>query len=132
MYILKQIKWEVPTELNEILNEISIGFNNADEKSKKMKSYVDEVKAAIEQHSGVVENRTLSFSVWDSSTDSSNNGSQIFYQGSYATHTAIKSSRYDVDVDIAFYIDEYLPVGMRNTIYKLLYSKFNSRYNVEQ
>lgn len=118
-------------QLLEILDEISIGFNNNDEKSKKLKSKVNEVKQVLESTGSVLENRSLEFRVdLNNSIDSKTYpNSQIFFQGSYAISTAIKHRNYDVDADLAFFIKETLAEDARLKVYHTLENAF-PKYDV--
>lgn len=118
-------------KLLEILDEISVGFNNNDEKSKKLKSKVDEVRRVLESTGSVLENRSLEFRVdLNNSIDSKTYpNSQIFFQGSYAISTAIKHKNYDVDADLGFFIKETLAEDARLKVYKTLENAF-PKYDV--
>lgn len=111
-------------KLLEILDEISIGYNNNDEKSNKLKKKINEVRSVLEKKGSVLENRDLEFrmDLRNEEFSSSYNSSQIFFQGSYAISTAIKHSDYDVDADLGFYISEELTSDSRNKIYTNLKS----------
>lgn len=118
-------------ELLEILDEISVGYNNNDEKSIMLKKKVDEVKLVLESKGTILENKNLEFSMdlRNENSSSSFPSSQIFFQGSYAISTAIKHSSYDVDADLGFYIGEELTVDVRNKIYANLESSL-AKYTV--
>lgn len=93
-------------KLTDILDEISIGFQNNDAKSKKMRRHVESVRTVLESPDVVFTNRSLNFTIREKGEYISLSGSQVFLQGSYAISTAIKHATYEVDADIAFYIDE--------------------------
>lgn len=118
-------------KLLEILEEISIGSKQQDKNSKTLSDYVSEVKAVLEKPDAVFENRTIVFNFTDDTTEKSTAQSQIFFQGSYAIHTAIKHRNHDVDVDIAFYIDEIADSNLRNKIHSQLQSNLGTKYTVE-
>jgi len=111
-------------ELLEILDEISVGYNNNGEKSSKLKSKINEVRRVLESKGTILENRNLEFRMDLRNEDSSSTypNSQIFFQGSYAISTAIKHDSYDVDADLGFYISEELARDSRNKIYTSLKS----------
>lgn len=117
-------KGDKKMELLEILDEISIGYNNNDGKSSKLKSKINEVRNVLESKGSVLENRNFEFRMDLRNEDSSNSypSSQIFFQGSYAISTAIKHDSYDVDADLGFYIGEELARGSRSKIYSSLKS----------
>lgn len=93
-------------KLTDILDEISIGFQNNDAKSKKIRGHVERVRTVLESPDVVFANRSLNFIIREKGEAISLSGSQVFLQGSYAISTAIKHATYEVDADIAFYIDE--------------------------
>ncbi|EAE6208695.1 nucleotidyltransferase [Listeria innocua] len=118
-------------KLLEILEEISIGSNQQDKNSRILSEYVSEVKAVLEKPDAVFENRAIVFNFSDDVSERITTQSQIFYQGSYAIHTAIKHRDHDVDVDIAFYIDDIADTNLRNRIYTQLQTHLGSKYTVE-
>lgn len=111
-------------ELLEILDEISVGYNNKGEKSSKIKAKINEVRNVLESKDSILENRNLEFRMDLRNEDFSKSypTNQIFFQGSYAISTAIKHDSYDVDADLGFYIDEELSRDTRSKIYASLKS----------
>lgn len=114
-------------KLLEILEEISVGYNNGDEKSDKLKEKIKQVRSILERKDMLLEGKQLDFELdlknENSSTVYSKN--QIFFQGSYAISTAIKHENYDVDADLGFFIDEELPIDARKKVYDILVSSLS-------
>lgn len=122
-------------ELLDVLEEISVGYNQNDSKSKKLAGHVDEVRNILSKPGAIFENRSMEFSNYNISTENesiTSQGSLIFYQGSYAIHTAIKHGNYEIDADVGFYIDEYTNFGIRDKINNLLENEFGHKYFVNK
>lgn len=116
-------------ELTEILEEISVGFRNNDEKSKKLNEYVNMVRESLQGHGAIYENERIAF---ESFKINGNESGDTFLQGSYGTHTAIKHPNYDVDADIGFILNNVnARVDIRERIYKRLTKEF-PQYIVEK
>lgn len=81
--------------LNEIYDEITIGYQQNDDRSLKLKKYVSQVRQVLEDN---VKNEKFNF--FDDSD------SNVFLQGSYATNTAIKNKRDSVDADLGIIFSE--------------------------
>ncbi len=113
-------------KLTEIVEEIAIGYMQNDPKSKKLAKHVDEVKEILNRKGVISKGRSFNFQNFpqdDLRSESKsilNQGSVIFYQGSYAIHTAIMFGDYFVDADVAFYIDEFIDLGIRERIFEAL------------
>ncbi len=118
--------------LTDILEEIKIGSLQNDEKSKKLSAYVQEVKDVLEKPNTLKENFSLSFNFAERASDISTSQSQLFYQGSYAIHTAIKHYKYDVDADIAFYINDFSDTTLRDKILNSLENSLGVKYSIEK
>lgn len=115
-------------KLTEILEEISVGFRNGDENSKKLNEYVNMVRESLQEHGALYENEKIY--IGELKTDNEEIG-DTFLQGSYGTHTAIKHSSYDVDADIGFILSNiYARRDARERIYNRLVSEF-PQYKVE-
>ncbi|CAC9755558.1 hypothetical protein IE368CO2PC_02629 [Enterococcus faecalis] len=124
-------------KLTEIVEEIAIGYMQNDPKSKKLAKHVDEVKEILNRKGVISKGRSFNFQNFpqdDLRSESKyilNQGSVIFYQGSYAIHTAIMFGDYFVDADVAFYIDEFIDLGIRERIFEALKYSFDGKYVVE-
>lgn len=117
--------------LLDILDEISIGFNQNDKNSQQLKKHIAEVREILEKPDVLIENRSFSFDMLEDASRASNSQSQLFYQGSYAISTAIKHPKYEVDADIAFYVDDFLDQEIRDRIFEKLKSNLRSSYDLE-
>lgn len=115
-------------KLTEILEEISVGFRNGDENSRKLNEYVNMVRESLQEHGALYENEKIY--IGELKTDSGEIG-DTFLQGSYGTHTAIKHPSYDVDADIGFILSNInARRDARERIYNRLVSSF-PQYKVE-
>lgn len=115
-------------KLTEILEEISVGFRNGDENSKKLNEYVNMVRESLQEHGALYENEKID--IGELKTDNEEIG-DTFLQGSYGTDTAIKHPSYDVDADIGFILSNiYARRDARERIYNRLVSEF-PQYKVE-
>ncbi len=115
-------------KLTEILEEISVGFRNGDENSRKLNNYVNMVRESLQEHGVIYENEKIY--IGELKTDSEEIG-DTFLQGSYGTHTAIKHHSYDVDADIGFILNNInARRDARERIYNRLTSSF-PQYKVE-
>lgn len=115
-------------KLTEILEEISVGFRNGDENSRKLNEYVNMVRESLQEHGALYENEKIY--IGELKTDSGEIG-DTFLQGSYGTHTAIKHPSYDVDADIGFILSNInARRDARERIYNRLISSF-PQYKVE-
>jgi len=101
---------------------MSVGYKNQDPKTIKVKNYLDDVVWYLEENGAILEGRTIKFSVFD--------GGKYFYQGSYATRTAIKHRSYEVDADIGFITTSDGDINLRERIYRTLCDKFSKKYFV--
>lgn len=110
-----------------IAEEISIGFNKNDEKSNKLRSYVELIRGIFEEEGAILENQQVRFS--NKIIDLEDG--LVFLQGSYAYNTAIKHTNYDVDADIGFIADSYLDTNSREKLFNLLKVKLGSKYKIE-
>lgn len=118
--------------LDEILEEICIGYHQNDSKSNKLQKYVKEVIEVLSEDNAVYEGRKIVFKELSSRIDTNLDG-DTFLQGSYGTNTAIKHKFYDVDADIAFIIDNNnIDLRIRELIYNKLLKAFGSKYIVEK
>ena len=114
--------------LIEILEEISVGFRNEDEDSKKLNRYVNMVRESLQEHGALYENEKIY--IGELKTNNGEIG-DTFLQGSYGTHTAIKHPSYDVDADIGFILSNInARRDARERIYNRLVSTF-PQYKVE-
>lgn len=109
--------------LSQILESIQIGYMSNDPKSKKLKDHVDEVRAVLSEPNVISD----SYSIMLDELDSSGN---LFLQGSYATNTAIKIGKLEVDADIGIMLKGIADKATRQKMYSHLVSRFN-KYNVQ-
>lgn len=107
-------------DLNDILEEISIGYNNTDSESEKLQKYVEELREALSKPGSIIESRTFNFDKVGTSIGQNN----MFLQGSYATHTAIKYKGSEVDADIGIIIGDAGDYHIREQIYSSLKDSF--------
>lgn len=114
-------------KLMQILEEISVGYNQNDAVSKHLKKLVMEIRDVLEKDSAILQDRQLRFSF---ESDNLNTNSKIFLQGSFACSLAIKHKQYEVDADIGLYIDEILDLSVREKLFRLLKSEFSNKYDV--
>jgi len=115
-------------KLTEILEEISVGFRNGDEDSRKLNEYVNRVRESLQEHGALYENEQIY--IGEMNIDKGEIG-DTFLQGSYGTHTAIKHPNYDVDADIGFILNNInARSDVRERIYNRLVSSF-PHYKVE-
>lgn len=115
-------------KLTEILEEISVGFRNGDENSRKLNEYVNMVRESLQEHGALYENEKIY--IGKMNIDNGEIG-DTFLQGSYGTHTAIKHPSYDVDADIGFILSNInARRDARERIYNRLVSSF-PQYKVE-
>ena len=115
-------------KLTEILEEISVGFRNGDEDSRRLNEYVNMVRNSLQEHGALYENEKIY--IGELKTNSREIG-DTFLQGSYGTHTAIKHPSYDVDADIGFILSN---INARRDARKKIYNRLvNSfpQYKVE-
>ncbi len=118
--------------LEEILEEICIGYHQNDSKSTKLQKYVKEVIEVLSEDNAIYEGRKIAFKELSSRIDTNLDG-DTFLQGSYGTNTAIKHKSYDVDADIAFIIDNNtIDLRIRELIYDKLSKAFGNKYIVEK
>ena len=118
--------------LEEILNEICIGYHQTDPRSTKLQKYVKEVVEVLSEDNAIYEGRKITFKELSSRIDTNLDG-DTFLQGSYGTNTAIKHKSYDVDADIAFIIDNNtIDLRKRELIYNKLSKAFGNKYIVEK
>ena len=114
--------------LTEILDEISVGFRNGDDDSKKLNEYVNMVRENLQEHGALYENEKVY--IGELNTNSEEIG-DTFLQGSYGTHTAIKHPSYDVDADIGLILSNINGrKDARKRIYNRLVKSF-PQYSVE-
>ncbi len=114
--------------LTEILEEISVGFRNGDESSKKLNEYVNMVRECLQEHGALYENEKIYIGGLYTNTGEIGD---TFIQGSYGTHTAIKHPTYDVDADIGLILSNInARRDARERIYNRLVNSFPT-YNVE-
>lgn len=115
-------------KLAEILEEISVGFRNGDDNSKKLNRYVNMVRECLQEHGALYENEKIYIG------ELNMEGGEIgdtFLQGSYGTHTAIKHPSYDVDADIGFILSN---VNARRDARERIYNRLKNsfpQYKVE-
>ncbi len=115
-------------KLIEILEEISVGFRNGDDDSRKLNEYVNMVRESLQEHGALYENEKIY--IGEMNTDNGEIG-DTFLQGSYGTHTAIKHPSYDVDADIGFILSNInARTDARQRIYSRLVKSF-PQYDVE-
>lgn len=118
--------------LQEILDEISVGYHQNDTQSRKLQNYVKEVIAVLSEHSAIYEGRKLNIKGLTDNWDNNLDG-DTFLQGSYGTNTAIKHKSYEVDADIAFIIEnDSIDLNIRDLIYSKLFRVFGSKYIIEK
>lgn len=110
-----------------IAEEISIGFYKNDEKSNKLRSYVELIRGIFEEQGAILENQQVRFS--NKIIDLEDG--LVFLQGSYAYNTAIKHAHYDVDADIGFIADSYLDLDSRMKLFNLLKTKLGNKYQID-
>lgn len=115
-------------KLAEILEEISVGFRNGDDNSRKLNRYVNMVRECLQEHGALYENEKIYIG------ELNMEGGEIgdtFLQGSYGTHTAIKHPSYDVDADIGFILSN---VNARRDARERIYNRLKNsfpQYKVE-
>ena len=115
-------------KLAEILEEISVGFRNGDNNSRKLNRYVNMVRECLQEHGALYENEKIYIG------ELNMEGGEIgdtFLQGSYGTHTAIKHPSYDVDADIGFILSN---VNARRDARERIYNRLKNsfpQYKVE-
>jgi hypothetical protein len=115
-------------KLTEILEEISVGFRNGDENSRRLNEYINMVRECLQENGALYENEKID--IGELKIDSGEIG-DTFLQGSYGTHTAIKHHSYDVDADIGFILSNInARRDARERIYNRLTSSF-PQYKVE-
>jgi hypothetical protein len=117
-------------ELEEILGEISVGYNNNDPKSIKLNEYTNKIRKVLMESEDIITNGKLYFSELKFDSDSIDNNTNTFLQGSYATSTGIKHPSYEVDADIGFIIESEYNNTLRQKIYRNLILKLPT-YNIE-
>ena len=118
-------------KLTEILEEICIGYNQNEPKSKKLRQYVKEVVDVLSAENAIYSGKRIKVMELNENWEYNLDGT-TFLQGSYGTNTAIKHRLYDVDADIAFIIEnDSIDLNLRNLIYEKLSAVFQTKYTVE-
>lgn len=100
--------------LSEILDEIQVGSNQNDPQSNKLKGKIKELREIFAGHGVLYKMRNIDQSEVD-----------IFIQGSYGIHTAIKHKTYEVDADLALIVEQTEPdYELRSRLYDALKIQF--------
>lgn len=107
--------------LFDILEEISVGYNSQNEASEKLKNYTRLVKGVLSEPNAIIQGMTITFSDAYDDTISDKN---FFFQGSYATHTAIKFKGSEIDADMGVIVGNVDDYDVRQKIFNKLDNSF--------
>ncbi len=111
--------------LYDILEEISIGFNSNNVESKILKEHVNEIINFLNEG---IEEENLRFKSFEMESSIVEN-EKIFLQGSYATSTAIKTKKIEVDADIGIIFN--IPIN-RVELFKKLKNKYGDNVHLKK